>query len=606
MRRRSNNEMTSRFTVGETFYLDGEPFQIRSGAIHYFRIPRADWEHSLFNLKALGMNTVETYIPWNYHEMREGEFDFQGEKDVAAFIQLAESLGLYVIVRPSPYICAEWDFGGLPAWLLNERHIRLRSSDEKFIEKVASYYHELFKILTPLQIDEHGPIIMMQIENEYGSFGEDKTYLRQIMQLMRDNGVTVPLFTSDGAWSQCLEAGSVDDSEVVVTGNFGSRTEEHFTNLKNFQQKHGLTQPLMCTEFWDGWFNRWGDPIIQRESDDLVEEVRYSLTHGHLNLYMFQGGTNYAFWNGCSARGTRDLPQVTSYDYDAPLDESGEPREKYFALQACLKELVPDVEQHEPRHRAYMSISDISVQSRVSLFEIVDDIATVTTSKYPQPMEALGDGYGYALYRTTLKSDNDTEALRLVEARDRAHIYHDQQLVQTTCYDEVSDKFDVMYQSETAQVDILVENLGRVNYGYKLLAPTQRKGLNQGLMQDLHFIQDYQQYALDFEKVPNIDWNKRDITGTPTFHRFEFTVEEPKDTYIDLSAFGKGVVLVNGVNIGRYWQVGPTLSLYISQAWLHEGPNEIIIFETEGQYAETITLREKPVFKEMEDAASEE
>ena len=382
---------------------------------------------------------------------------------------------------------------------------------------------------------------MMQIENEYGSFGEDKTYLRQIMQLMRDNGVTVPLFTSDGAWSQCLEAGSVDDSEVVVTGNFGSRTKEHFTNLKSFQKKHGLTQPLMCTEFWDGWFNRWGDPIIQRESEDLVGEVRYALTHGHLNLYMFQGGTNYAFWNGCSARGTRDLPQVTSYDYDAPLDESGEPREKYFALQACLKKLVPDVEQHEPRHRDYMSISDISVQSRVSLFE----------------------------------------------------------------NDEVSDKFDVMYQSETAQVDILVENLGRVNYGYKLLAPTQRKGLNQGLMQDLHFVQDYQQYALDFEKVSNIDWSKRDISGTPTFHRFEFTVEEPKDTYIDLSVFGKGVVLVNGVNIGRYWQVGPTLSLYISQAWLREGQNEIIIFETEGQYAETITLREKPVFKEMEDAASE-
>lgn len=580
----------SRFEVKETFYLDGEPLQLLSGAIHYFRIPRDDWYHSLYNLKALGFNTVETYVPWNYHETVENEYDFEGQKDLHTFIKTAQELGLYVIVRPAPFICAEWEFGGFPAWLLNDRNMKIRTSDDAFINKVAKYYDELFKILTPLQIDNDGPIVMMQIENEYGSFGEDKTYLKKLQQLMIDRGVTVPLFTSDGSWAQCLRAGGLIDEDVLVTGNFGSRTEEHFDNLRAFQEEYGKQWPLMSMEFWDGWFNRWGDDIIKRDSDDLAEEVRVAVERGHVNLYMFQGGTNYGFWNGCSARGTKDLPQVTSYDYDAPIDQAGNPREKFFALQRMLKEVNPEIEQFEPKYREFMAKENIPVSQRVSLFEILEQLSHKVTTQYPQTMEEAGSGYGYMVYRTHIKRETEQEKLRIVDARDRVHTFVDGELVYQAYQEEIGDQFEVTLHSDQPQIDILVENMGRVNYGYKLLASTQRKGLGQGLMQDLHFVQDYEQFDIDFSKLTDDMFAHDYQEGTPAFYKFDFDLDEVKDTHVDLSDFGKGIVLVNGVNIGRYWEVGPTLSLYISQALLQEGHNEIIVFETEGKAASTLNL----------------
>ncbi|MES3714476.1 beta-galactosidase family protein [Staphylococcus ureilyticus] len=585
----------SRFEISETFYLDKQPVQILSGAIHYFRIPSDDWYHSLYNLKALGFNTVETYIPWNFHEVIESKYDFTGNKDVKRFIKIAEELGLYVIVRPSPYICAEWEFGGLPAWLLNYRHMRIRSSDEEFIKKVANYYEELFKILTPLQIDKNGPIIMMQIENEYGSYGEDKEYLSKLKKLMINYGVTVPLFTSDGAWNQCLRAGNMINQNVLVTGNFGSRTNENFNNLKIFHNEYSKKWPLMCMEFWDGWFNRWGDNIIKRDSDDLVNEVKDAINQGHINLYMFHGGTNFEFWNGCSARGNTDLPQITSYDYDAPLDEAGNPRKKYFRLQEMLKKEKKDIQQHNPKYREFMEINNIEVSERVSLFEILDDISIKTTAKYPQTMEQVGDGYGYFVYRTSIKKESNVENFRIVDARDRVHLFIDNKLEYVAYQDEIGEKFEVQLQSEQPLVDMLVENMGRVNYGHKLLSSTQRKGLGQGLMQDLHFVQDYEQFDIQLDKLKAEHFQKNYKKGTPSFHRFKFNLEKPYDTYLDMQHFGKGIVLVNGYNIGRYWEIGPTLSLYISKALLNIGENEIIIFETENKENSIINLKKKPI-----------
>lgn len=491
----------SRFKISDTFLLDDKPIKILSGAIHYFRIPKDDWEDSLYNLKALGFNTVETYVPWNFHETIENEYDFKGHKDLKHFIELAAKLGLYVIVRPSPYICAEWEFGGFPAWLLNDRTMRIRSRDEKYLEKVKKYYHELFKILTPLQIDQGGPIIMMQVENEYGSFGQDHDYLRSLAHMMREEGVTVPFFTSDGAWDQCLRAGSLIEDDILPTGNFGSRTVQNFENLKTFQQEFSKKWPLMCMEFWDGWFNRWGEPVIKRDSDDLAEEVRDAVKLGSLNLYMFHGGTNFGFWNGCSARGTKDLPQVTSYDYHAPLDEAGNPTEKYFALQEMLKEEMPDIEQHEPRTKTFMSMKAIPLAAKVNLFEVLEDISTKTTSFYPQTMEEAGSGYGYMVYRTRIHKATEQEKLRIVDARDRVHCFVDQQHVYTAYQEEIGDQFEVTLTSDQPQIDVLIENMGRVNYGYKLLAPTQRKGLGQGLMQDLHFVQGWEQFDIDFDRL---------------------------------------------------------------------------------------------------------
>lgn len=585
-----------KFEINTDFLLDDKPIQILSGAIHYFRVPKDDWYHSLYNLKALGFNTVETYIPWNYHEPREEHFEFSGEKDIQYFIQLAEELGLYVIIRPSPFICAEWEFGGLPSWLLNYKDMRIRSSDQRFIDKVDRYYAQLFKILKPLQIDHNGPIIMMQIENEYGSFGEDKSYLNMIKGLMIKHGTTVPLFTSDGGWAQTLRAGSMAEDHILPTANFGSKTDINFQNLKSFHDEFQKKWPLMCMEFWDGWFNRWGDDIIKRESDDLVAEVRTAVQQGHINLYMFHGGTNYGFWNGCSARGSVDLPQITSYDYDAPLNEMGNPTQKYYDLQKMLKEEIPHIEQAEPLIKDFIELKHIQLQDKFSLFNVLDEISYKTTSKYPETMEEAGDGLGYMLYRTKVHKDSSIEKFRIVDARDRVKMYIDGEHVYTAYQQEIGDTFEAELQSEEPQIDILVENMGRVNYGYKLLASTQRKGLGQGLMQDLHFVQDYEQFHIQLEQLNKEHFEEEWIKDTPAFYRYVFMLNEANNTHIDVSAFSKGVVLVNGVNIGRYWNVGPTASLYISKTLLHEGENEIIIFDTEGTYNQEINLVKKPKF----------
>ncbi|MCI8457577.1 MAG: beta-galactosidase [Mammaliicoccus sciuri] len=585
-----------KFEINTDFLLDDKPIQILSGAIHYFRVPKDDWYHSLYNLKALGFNTVETYIPWNYHEPREGHFEFGGEKDIQHFIQLAVELGLYVIIRPSPFICAEWEFGGLPSWLLNYKDMRIRSSDQRFIDKVDRYYAQLFKILKPLQIDHNGPIIMMQIENEYGSFGEDKSYLNMIKGLMIKHGTTVPLFTSDGGWAQTLRAGSMAEDNILPTANFGSKTDINFQNLKSFHDEFQKKWPLMCMEFWDGWFNRWGDDIIKRESDDLVAEVRTAVQQGHINLYMFHGGTNYGFWNGCSARGMVDLPQITSYDYDAPLNEMGNPTQKYYDLQKMLKEEIPHIEQGEPLIKNFIELKHIQLQNKVSLFNVLDEISYKTTAKYPETMEEAGDGLGYMLYRTKVHKDSSIEKFRIVDARDRVKMYIDGEHVYTAYQQEIGDTFEAELQSEDPQIDILVENMGRVNYGYKLLASTQRKGLGQGLMQDLHFVQDYEQFHIQLEQLNKEHFEEEWIKDTPAFYRYVFTLNEVNNTHIDVSAFSKGVVLVNGVNIGRYWNIGPTASLYISKALLHEGENEIIIFDTEGTYNQEINLVKEPKF----------
>lgn len=585
-----------KFEINTDFLLDDKPIQILSGAIHYFRVPKDDWYHSLYNLKALGFNTVETYIPWNYHEPREEHFEFSGEKDIQHFIQFAEELGLYVIIRPSPFICAEWEFGGLPSWLLNYKDMRIRSSDQRFIDKVDRYYAQLFKILKPLQIDHNGPIIMMQIENEYGSFGEDKSYLNMIKDLMIKHGTTVPLFTSDGGWAQTLRAGSMAEDHILPTANFGSKTDINFQNLKSFHDEFQKKWPLMCMEFWDGWFNRWGDDIIKRESDDLVAEVRTAVQQGHINLYMFHGGTNYGFWNGCSARGSVDLPQITSYDYDAPLNEMGNPTQKYYDLQKMLKEEIPHIEQAEPLIKDFIELKHIQLQDKVSLFNVLDEISYMTTSKYPETMEEAGDGLGYMLYRTKVHKDSSIEKFRIVDARDRVKMYIDGEHVYTAYQQEIGDAFEAELQSEDPQIDILVENMGRVNYGYKLLASTQRKGLGQGLMQDLHFVQDYEQFHIQLEQLNKEHFEEEWIKDTPALYRYVFMLNEANNTHIDVSAFSKGVVLVNGVNIGRYWNVGPTASLYISKTLLHEGENEIIIFDTEGTYNQEINLVKEPKF----------
>ena len=586
-----------RFEIGSSFYLDGQEFKILSGAIHYFRIQPEDWYHSLYNLKALGFNTVETYVPWNMHEPKKGQFDFQGILDIEKFLQIAQDLGLYAIVRPSPFICAEWEFGGMPAWLLTE-DMRIRSSDAPYLQAVADYYDELLPRLVPRLLDKGGNILMMQVENEYGSYGEDKDYLRAIRQMMLDRGVDCPLFTSDGPWRATLRAGTLIEEDLFVTGNFGSKADYNFAQMQEFFDEHGKKWPLMCMEFWDGWFNRWKEPIIKRDSEELAQAVHEVLKQGSINLYMFHGGTNFGFMNGCSARGVTDLPQVTSYDYDALLDEQGNPTPKYFAVQKMMETYYPEYPQMKPLTKESFELRDIALSEKVSLFETLADLAQPVESLYPVKMEDLGQSYGYLLYRTEASWDADEEKIRVIDGRDRMQLFVDGKLMATQYQAEIGqDIFVAGEKKATHCIDILMENMGRVNYGHKFLADTQRKGIRTGVCKDLHFLLNWQQYPLSFENTENIDFSKGWQPQQPAFYAFDFEMKALKDTYLDLSGFGKGLAFVNGINIGRFWNVGPTLSLYIPHSLLKEGHNRIIIFETEGEYEESINLVKQPTFK---------
>lgn len=584
------------FEIGDEFLINGKPVKLLSGAIHYFRIVPEHWEHSLYNLKALGFNTVETYIPWNLHEMEEGQFDFSGNKDVAAFVKKAQEIGLMVILRPGPYICAEWDFGGLPAWLLNEPALKLRCHCPLFLEKVRNYFNVLLPLLTPLQVTEGGPVIMMQVENEYGSFDNDKDYLRALKVMMTEAGVNVPLFTSDGSWDQALMAGTLIEDNILVTGNFGSRVNENLDNLERFMKVHHKKWPFMCMEFWCGWFNRWNEDIILRDADDVKNCVKELLQRASLNLYMFHGGTNFGFMNGACAGEFGSLPQVTSYDYDAFLTEWGDPTPKYYAVQKLLHELFPDTWQQKPRIKTKKAYGEIRLSRRVSLFNTLDSIAKKQVSVIPKTMEQLGNGFGYVLYQTQILGTGNSERVKIVDASDRVQVYLNRKLQTVQYQSEIGQEFNVQVSGEQ-ELSLLVENMGRNNYGYKLLAPAQRKGIRSGVMVDNHFEMNWTQYALPLDNIEQVDFTKEWISNTPAFYEYEFEVDVTEDTFLDCSQLGKGVAFINGFNLGRYWNVGPIQYLYIPGPLLKIGINKLVIFETEGNVALKLELKDHPVFK---------
>lgn len=584
------------FQIKEEFYLNEKPFKILSGAIHYFRVHPDDWYHSLYNLKALGFNTVETYVPWNLHEPQKGQFTTEGILDIERFLTLAQDLGLYAIVRPSPYICSEWEMGGLPAWLLEE-NVRVRSCDENYLKFVDDYYAYLLPKLVKHQLTQGGNILMFQIENEYGSYGEDKTYLRELQKLMQKHGIDSPFFTSDGNWRATLRAGSLIEDDVLVTANFGSRAKERFAEVQDFFDEHGKKWPLMCMEFWDGWFNRWGEEVIRRDPEELADSVMEAIEIGSINLYMFHGGTNFGFMNGCSARGQKDLPQVTSYDYDAILDEAGNPTRKFYELQKRLKATYPDLSFAEPLMKTARAYPSVGLHQKTSLFETLEPMATCVESFYPKNMEALGQNVGYTLYETTIERDKlEDERFRVIDARDRIQLYANGQHVITQYQEEIGEDIALHQDEPHTTIKILVENMGRVTYGHKLTAPTQSKGLGRGAMADLHFIGNWKMYPLPLDNIDQLDWTGNWIEGQPSFYHYQLEVDEAQDTYLDMTGFGKGVVFINGHSIGRFWEKGPILSLYLPHGYLQKGVNDIVVFETEGKYRESLTFSQEHVY----------
>lgn len=576
-----------RFEIKENFYLDGKPFQIISGAIHYFRVVPEYWRDRLEKLKAMGCNTVETYIPWNMHEPGKGEFCFEGMLDVERFVRIAQELGLYVILRPSPYICAEWEFGGLPAWLLAESEMRYRVSYPPFMRHVKEYYEVLLKKLVPLQIDNGGPVILMQVENEYGYYADDKTYMESLKNIMREAGIVVPLVTSDGPFDVNLNSGMLEG--VLPTGNFGSRTEERFDTLK----KYTAGGPLMCTEFWVGWFDHWGNGGHKTGNlEESVKDLDKMLELGHVNIYMFEGGTNFGFMNGSNYYDVL-TPDVTSYDYDAVLTEDGQITEKYKRYQEVIAKYhkLPDVAfTTQIKRKAY---GTLQAEEKVGLFEVLEELGCAEEHVCPQSMEQSGQNYGYILYHSELPVEERIEKIRLLGANDRANIFVGQKQAAVLYDRELLEEKELEKGFQKgASLDILMENMGRVNFGPML--EHQRKGITQGVQINGHMHNHWKQYSLPLDNLEKLDFSKGYQEGLPAFYKFSFEADETADTFLDFSGWGKGCAFVNGFNLGRFWEIGPQKRLYIPAPLLNKGRNEIILFETDGKADGQIRLMDEP------------
>ena len=576
------------FEIKDKFYLNGEVFQIISGSFHYFRTVPEYWQDRLEKLVNMGCNTVETYIPWNFHEPNKGEFHWNGMHDICRFIELAQNLGLYIIIRPAPYICAEWEFGGLPAWLLQDKGMRLRCSYEPYLQAIKEYYSELLPKLVPYQIDKGGKIILFQIENEYGYYGNDTAYLEFLRDTMREYGITVPFVTSDGPWSEpVFKSGMVDGA--LATGNFGSAAEWQFGQMKQFI---GDGKPLMCMEFWDGWFDAWGDEIHHTTTPEKAgEELDGLLKRGSVNFYMFEGGTNFGFMAG--RNGGNKTADVTSYDYDAPLTEDGQITPKYelfrdiISKYAFIREIPLTT---EIKQKAY---GKIACSGKTDLFSVLDKISTPVKSAFPLTMEEIGQNYGYILYRTNIKENETVKEVRLEGANDRVQCYHNSEFLHTFFAENIWEKAEVSGRNTGGRIDLLCENLSRENFGTGL--ENQRKGISSGVKINDHRQFGYEIYPLPLDKnqMEAIDFDCGYTENSPAFYRFDFEAEELCDTFLDTDGFDKGCAFINGFNLGRFWKIGPQKRLYIPAPLLKKGKNTIIIFETEGNAADSIALCEE-------------
>lgn len=570
--------------IRDNFYLNGEPFKIISGAFHYFRTVPEYWQDRIEKLVNMGCNTVETYIPWNFHEPEKGNFRFDGMHDIERFIHLAEKLGLYIIIRPSPYICSEWEFGGLPAWLLRDRNMRLRCSYEPYLNAVKEYYSVLIPKLVPHQCDRGGGVILVQLENEYGYYGNDTAYLEFLRDTLRELGVTVPFVTSDGPWSEPIfKSGMLNGA--LPTGNFGSGAEWQFGQMRKYI---GENKPLMCMEFWNGWFDAWGEEHHTTSPEKAASELDELLKRGSVNFYMFEGGTNFGFMSG--RNGGSKTGDVTSYDYDAPLTEDGQITEKYRLFKEVIAKYT-DIHEipltTEIRRRAY---GRISCTGKTDLFSVLDKISVSVKSSYPLTMEDIGQDYGYILYRTKIRDVETVSEIRLEGAADRVQCYHNGEFVYTAFAENMWEKFEPQQKRTSGIIDLLCENTGRENFGTGL--ENQRKGISGGVKinDHRHFGFEIYPLPLDERQLAALDFGIGYIENTPAFYRFELDIDEPCDTFLDTDGFGKGCAFVNGFNIWRFWEIGPQKRLYIPAPLLQIGKNTIVIFETEGKAADSIFL----------------
>ena len=576
------------------FYMDGEEFHIYSGAMHYFRIPEEYWEDRLLKLRAAGLNTVETYVPWNYHEPKKGQFNFEGMFDIERFIKTAQDLGLYVIVRPGPYICAEWDFGGLPAWLLKDKNVRLRCWDKTYIKAVEDFFKVLIPKLVPYLETNGGKIIAMQVENEYGSFGRDKKYLYWLRDLMRDLGVDIQLFTSDGEDRYFFSGGGIPEEWMVA--NFGGYNENRFDDLKLLQPD----KPLMCGEHWCGWFDRWG---TSHHTDNAEETLGRSLDgffkeDANFNLYMFHGGTNFGFSSGANYYDNY-CPTTTSYDYGAPLNEYGGYTDKYFVLRDRMQKQLGKELPELPPDTKTQKIGKVNFTEFADFRNVYKKFAVHKKSHIPHYMEHYGQNSGLIIYSTTLKGNYRDSKLNAFGVHDVAYIYINGELKHI--YDRTKLKGKELFEESFSvpidafngevKIDIIVQALGRINYARRIY---DRKGLDEIYIEGQAIV-DWDVYCMELDVAPEIPYKKAH-KDFPCFLKGTFKAEEKQDTFVDMRGFGNAVVYVNGFNLGRFIKGGPQYTLYLPGTLLKE-ENEIVVLELQNTNKKSVTLTDKPIFK---------
>lgn len=585
------------FTVGDkTFLLNGKPFVVKAAELHYPRIPRPYWEHRIKMCKALGMNTVCLYVFWNIHEQQEGKFDFTGNNDVAEFCRLAQRNGLYVIVRPGPYVCAEWEMGGLPWWLLKKKDIRLREPDPYFMERVKLFERKVGEQLASLTIQNGGPIIMVQVENEYGSYGENKAYVSAIRDIVRQSGFDkVTLFQCD--WASNFEKNGLDD--LVWTMNFGTGADidQQFRRLGELRPN----APQMCSEFWSGWFDKWGARHETRPAKAMVEGIDEMLSKGiSFSLYMTHGGTSFGHWAGANSPGF--APDVTSYDYDAPINEYGQATPKYWELRRTMEKYNDGGKLPAPP-KAPMPVITIPKFVLTEYAPLGNGMGSSVQSRDIRSFEDMDMGWGIADYSTALPKIPVGSMLTLNEPHDFAQVFVDGKYIGKI--DRVKNEKTLMLPpvEKGAELCIRIEAMGRINFGRAI---KDYKGITKEVTISAEMDGHEASWNLKNWTIVPIPDNyetavKALSVGTETskrtrqhaklltkagYYRGHFTLRKPGDTFLNMEAFGKGQVYVNGHAIGRFWNIGPQQTLYLPGCWLKQGRNEVIVLDVVGPKGE--------------------
>ncbi len=577
-------------TRGGQFLLDGKPFVIRSGAMHYPRVPRAYWRDRMRKMRALGLNTLETYVFWDLHEPHPGEFDFRANLDLAAYIRMAQAEGLWVLLRPGPYICSEWDFGGLPAWLLGIPNMKVRSNTPEFLRPASAYLARVGKETADLQITRGGPILMVQVENEYGSFAHDHDYMQAVQHMIRDAGFDVTLYTSDGSSKQNLAGGTLDDCLSVI--NFGdtSNPEREFANFDAFRQN----VPRMCGEFWVGWFDHWGEKHHTTAPARAAAGLEWMLSRGiSFNLYMAHGGTSFGYMAGANFDRAYQ-PTISAYDYDSPIDEAGRTTPKFDAIRRVIRKHLPEgtALPELPAPLPMIAIPRFELRERAPVMAALTDPVHSASPLRMEKAGKRGQSYGLILYRTHIdRAMKGT--LEVTEARDYAVISQGQRRFGDL--DRRKRQSTVEVDLEAGKpLDILVFNLGRVNFGPHLV--DDFKGITEKVTLNGEELTGWEIYCLPFPEPGSLRYSTGRASG-PALYRGAFQLSQLGDTFLDLRGWGIGAVWVNGHNLGRYWKIGPQQTLFAPAPWLKAGPNEVIVLDLEEGGARSIAGLEDPVYE---------